>query len=238
MSTAVKQFHEEEAIGKTYDFRVARRLLRYLKPYKRALYPALVFTLVLNLLGILQPKFTQYAIDWYILPRNLGGLVWIALGLLAALLARFIFSYFQEVLLNSVGQRVMYDLRSELYRKLQQQEVSYYDRNPVGRIMTRLTSDVDALNELFTSGVIDLLGDIVMIFAIIGMMLWMDWQLTLVTLVTVPMLFAATSWFRKHARIGYDRVRTRLARMNAFLQEHLSGAQTVQIFNAEEKSLK
>jgi ATP-binding cassette subfamily B protein len=238
MSTAVKQFHEEEAIGKTYDFRVARRLLRYLKPYTRALYPALLFTLVLNLLGILQPKFTQYAIDWYILPRNLGGLVWIALGLLAALLARFIFSYFQEVLLNSVGQRVMYDLRSQLYRKLQQQEVSYYDRNPVGRIMTRLTSDVDALNELFTSGVIDLLGDVVMIFAIIGMMLWMDWQLTLVTLVTVPMLFAATSWFRKHARIGYDRVRTRLARMNAFLQEHLSGAQTVQIFNAEEKSLR
>ncbi|HEX8652384.1 MAG TPA: ABC transporter ATP-binding protein [Pyrinomonadaceae bacterium] len=238
MSTAVKQFHEEEAIGKTYDFRVARRLLRYLKPYTRALYPALVFTLVLNLLGILQPKFTQYAIDWYIIPRNLGGLIWIALGLLTAMLARFIFSYFQEVLLNTVGQRVMYDLRSELYRKLQHQEVSYYDRNPVGRIMTRLTSDVDALNELFTSGVIDLLGDVVMIFAIIGMMLWMDWQLTLVTLVTVPLLFAATSWFRKHARIGYDRVRTRLARMNAFLQEHLSGAQTVQIFNAEEKSLK
>jgi ATP-binding cassette subfamily B multidrug efflux pump len=238
MSTAVKQFHEEEAIGKTYDFRVARRLLRYLKPYTRALYPALLFTLVLNLLGVLQPKFTEWAIDWYIIPRNLGGLVWIASGLLAALLARFIFSYFQEVLLNSVGQRVMYDLRSELYRKLQQQEVSYYDRNPVGRIMTRLTSDVDALNELFTSGVIDLLGDLVMIFAIIGMMLWMDWQLTLVTLVTVPMLFAATSWFRKHARIGYDRVRTRLARMNAFLQEHLSGAQTVQIFNAEEKSLR
>jgi ATP-binding cassette subfamily B protein len=238
MSTAVKQFHEEEAIGKTYDFRVARRLLGYLKPYKRALYPALAFTLVLNLLGVLQPKFTQYAIDWYIIPGNLGGLVWIALGLLAALLARFALSYFQEVLLNSVGQRVMYDLRSQLYRKLQHQEVAYYDRNPVGRIMTRLTSDVDALNELFTSGVIDLLGDLVMIFAIIAMMLWMDWQLTLVTLVTVPMLFAATSWFRKHARIGYDRVRTRLARINAFLQEHLSGAQTVQIFNAEEKSLK
>ena len=238
MSTAVKQFHEEEAIGKTYDFRIARRLLRYLKPYTRALYPALLFTLVLNLLGILQPKFTQYAIDWYIIPRNLGGLVWIALGLLAALLARFVFSYFQEVLLNSVGQRVMYDLRSQLYRKLQQQEVSYYDRNPVGRIMTRLTSDVDALNELFTSGVIDMLGDLVLIVAIIGVMLFMDWRLTLVTLVTVPMLFAATSWFRKHARIGYDRVRTRLARMNAFLQEHLSGAQTVQIFNAEEKSLR
>ncbi|HEX8747952.1 MAG TPA: ABC transporter ATP-binding protein [Pyrinomonadaceae bacterium] len=236
MATAVKQFHEEEAIGKTYDFRVARRLLRYLKPYIGSLVPALVLTLVLNLLGILQPKFTQYAIDWYIIPRSTAGLNLFVLVFLLVRLFHFVFSYFQEVLLNSVGQRVMYDLRSELYRKLQEQEVSYYDRNPVGRIMTRLTSDVDALNELFTSGVIDLLGDLVMIVAIMCIMLWMDVRLTLVTLLTVPMLFAATSWFRRGARRGYDMVRTRLARINAFLQEHLSGAQTVQIFNAEGKS--
>jgi len=102
--------------------------------------------------------------------------------------------------------------------------------------MTRLTSDVDALNELFTSGVIEVLGDVVMIIAIIFMMLWMDWRLTLVTLITVPLLFSATTWFRKHARRGYDMVRTRIARINAFLQEHISGAQTVQIFNAEQKS--
>ncbi|MDQ3819648.1 MAG: ABC transporter ATP-binding protein/permease [Acidobacteriota bacterium] len=243
MATAVKQFHEEEAIGKTYDFKVARRLLRYLRPYVRALVPALVLTLVLNLLGILQPMFTKWAIDWHIIPAqtdasHLAGLKWLALAFLAVKLAQFVFSYFQEVLLNSVGQRVMYDLRSELYKKLQHQEVAYYDRNPVGRIMTRLTSDVDALNELFTSGVIDLLGDLVMIVAIIAIMLWMDWRLTLVALVTVPMLSVATSWFRKGARRGYDRVRTRLARINAFLQEHFSGAQTVQIFNAERKSLR
>ncbi len=238
MATNVKQFHEEESIGKTYDFEIARRLLKYLKPYLRALVPALALTLGLNLLRITQPKFTQYAIDWYITPRNLGGLKWLALVFLGVLLVTFLLSYFQTVLLESVGQRVMYDLRSELYQKLQRQEVAYYDRNPVGRIMTRLTSDVDALNELFTSGVIDVLGDIVMIFGIIGMMLWMDWRLTIVTLVTVPMLFAATTWFRKHARRGYDRVRTRIARINAFLQEHLSGAQTVQIFNGEQRSLK
>ncbi|HKS29770.1 MAG TPA: ABC transporter ATP-binding protein [Pyrinomonadaceae bacterium] len=236
MATAVKQFHEEEAIGKTYDFRVARRLLRYLKPYVGTLIPALVLTLVLNLLGILQPKFTQYAIDWYIIPRDTTGLNLFVIAFLVVRLLHFAFSYFQEVMLNSVGQRVMYDLRSELYQKLQEQEVSYYDRNPVGRIMTRLTSDVDALNELFTSGVIDLLGDLVMIVAIMCIMLWMDVRLTLVTLLTVPMLFAATSWFRRGARRGYDMVRTRLARINAFLQEHFSGAQTVQIFNAEEKS--
>lgn len=267
MATAAKQFHEEEAIGKTYDWKVARRLLRYLKPYVRILVPALALTLLLNLLGILQPMFTKWAIDWYIIPARLdpskivglkwavdqhlipthsspnviggliGGLKWLGLIFLGTKLLQFLFSYFQEVMLNSVGQRVMYDLRSELYQKLQRQEVSYYDRNPVGRIMTRLTSDVDALNELFTSGVIDLLGDLVMIVAIIGMMVYMDWQLTLITLVTVPLLSLATSWFRKGARRGYDRVRTRLARINAFLQEHFSGAQTVQIFNAEKKSL-
>src|SRR5213078_993801 len=124
------------------------------------------------------------------------------------------------------------------YDKLQHQEVSYYDRNPVGRIMTRLTADVDALNELFTSGVTDVLGDLVMIAAIIVVMVYMDVRLTLVTLLTVPLLFAATTWFRKGARRGYDLVRVRIARIFAFLQEHFSGAQTVQLFNAEARSLR
>ncbi len=246
MSSAVKQFHEEEAIGKTYDWQLSRRLLRYLRPYVRPLTPALILTLVLNALGVLQPKFVQYAIDWYIVPSSKGqapagpaitGLAWLALAMLAVRLLFFAFSYFQVILLNTVGQRVMYDLRSELYQKLQRQEVAYFDRQPVGRIMTRLTSDVDALNELFTSGIIDVLGDLVMIFVIIGIMLAMDWKLSLVTLVTVPLLVWATSWFRKGARRGYDMVRTRIARINSFLQEHLSGAQTVQLFNREAKSL-
>ena len=237
MSAAVKQFHEEEAIGKTYDLQVERRLLRYLKPYARLLVPALILTLLLYLLGILQPKFTQYAIDWYILPRRTQGIALFALIYLGAQFARFVFSYFQVVLLNTIGQYVMFDLRREIYDKLQHQEIAYYDRNPVGRIITRLTADVDALNELFTSGVTDLLGDLVMIAGIIAVMVWMDVRLTLVTLLTVPMLFVATTWFRKGARRGYDMVRTRLARIYAFLQEHFSGAQTVQIFNAEAKSL-
>ncbi len=236
MSSAVKQFHEEEALGKTYDFQIVRRLLRYLKPYMRILIPALFLTLTLNLLGVLQPKFTQYAIDWHILPGITEGLSLLVGLFVAVQFLRLVFSYFQTILLNTVGQYVMFDIRRELYEKLQQQEVAYYDRNPVGRIMTRLTSDVDALNELFTQGVTDVLGDLVMIVAIIGVMLWMDVSLTLVTLLTVPMLFAATTWFRKGARRGYDMVRTRIARINAFLQEHFAGAQTVQIFNAEAKS--
>src|SRR5918993_3689048 len=236
MSTAVKQFHDEEAIGKTYDAGVARRLLKYLRPYVWWLVPALLLTLLANGLGVVQPKFVQYAIDEGILKSAHSVLVWIALAFLGAKLLQFGVSYVQTVILESVGQRVMYDLRAELYAKLQRQEVAYFDRNPVGRVMTRLTSDVDALNELFTSGVIEGLGDVVTIFAIVGFMLWMDWRLTLVALVTVPLLFAATVWFRKHARRGYDLVRTRLARINAFLQEHLSGAAVVQLFNRERKS--
>lgn len=238
MSTAVKQFHEEEAIGKTYDFQVARRLLRYLKPYVRLLVFALLLTVGLNLLEILQPKFTQYAIDWNILPRKSDGLTLLVSLFFVSQLLRLVFSYFQSIFLNSAGQYVMFDMRKELYDKLQHQEVAYYDRNPVGRIMTRLTSDVDALNELFTAGVTDLLGDLVKIVAIISIMLWMDVRLTLVSLLTVPLLFGATTWFRRGARRGYDMVRTRIARINSFLQEHFAGAQTVQIFNAEAKSFR
>src|SRR5438876_3106827 len=238
MSTAAKQFHEEEAIGKTYDFQVARRLARYLKPYIRLLIPALMLTLLLNLFGILQPLFSWYAIDHYILPKKTDGLVLFALVYVATQFLRFVCSYFQVVLLNTAGQYAMFDMRREIYEKLQHQEISYYDRNPVGRIVTRLTADVDALNELLTSGVTDLLGDLVMIVGIIGVMAWVNSRLTLITLLTVPMLLAATTWFRNGARRGFDMVRTRVARIYAFLQEHFTGAQTGQIFNAESKSLR
>jgi ATP-binding cassette subfamily B protein len=237
MSTSVKQFHEEEAIGKTYDFQVARRLLRYVKPYMRLLIPAVVLTLLVNGIGTLQPLFTWYSIDHYIVPKTTKGLALFALVYVGTQFLRFVFSYFQVVLLNTVGQFAMLDLRREIYEKLQHQEVAYYDRNPVGRIITRLTADVDALNELLTSGVTDLMGDLVMIVGIIGVMAYANWRLTLITLLTVPMLLAATTWFRKGARRGFDMVRTRLARIYAFLQEHFSGAQTVQIFNAEAESL-
>lgn len=236
MSDAVRKYHEEEEIGKTYDFKVARRLVRYLKPYWRLAVAALVLTLLTNVLISTQPYFTKMAVDDFITPKSVDGIWLFALAFFGVFLFRFIFSYLQEILLNNVGQRVMFDLRTELFTKLQQQEVAYYDHYPVGRIMTRLTSDVDALNELFTSGVIDVLGDLVVIFAIIGIMFWLDWKLAIISLITVPLLFTATNWFRKHARTGFDRVRTRNAKLNAFLQEYLSGAQTVQLFNAEHKA--
>ncbi len=238
MSEETKNSHEEEAIGKTYDFRVAKRLLGYLKPYWYIAAFALVLTVLVNVLGSLQPRFTQIAVDDYIMPKQTDGIWIFALAFFGLFLFRFIFSYVQEILLNNVGQKVMFDLRTEIYTKLQEQEVAYYDKNPVGRTITRITSDVDALNELFTSGVIDVLGDLVIIFAIVAQMFWYDWKLALVSLITVPLLFAATNWFRKHARNGFDKVRTRTAKLNAFLQEHISGAQTVQLFNAEKKAQK
>jgi ATP-binding cassette subfamily B multidrug efflux pump len=232
---AETKHNEEEKIGKTYDWTVTRRLLRYLRPYVNLIIPALVLTVLLNYAASLQPQFSRHAVDDFITPRQTEGLYWFAFLFFGVFLLRFVFSYTQEILLNRVGQRVMFDLRTEIYTKLQRQEIAYYDKNPVGRVITRITSDVDALNELFTSGVIDVLGDLVIIFAIIATMFWMDWKLALVSLVTVPLLFLATNWFRVNARRGFDAVRTRLAKLNAFLQEHISGAQTVQLFNAERK---
>jgi ATP-binding cassette subfamily B protein len=237
VSDAAKTHHDEDEIGKTYDLGVVRRLLRYLKPYWQLAAAALVLTLLANVLLSTQPYFTKVAVDQFITPKSTDG-IWVFAGLFfAVFLLRFVFSYAQEILLNNVGQRVMFDLRTELFTKLQRQEVAYYDKYPVGRIMTRLTSDVDALNEMFTSGVIDVLGDLVVILAIVTWLFALNWKLAIVSLVTVPLLFVCTNWFRKHARRGFDRVRTRNAKLNAFLQEYISGAQTVQLMNAERKAM-
>jgi ATP-binding cassette subfamily B protein len=237
VSEAAKKYHEEDEIGKTYDLKVVRRLVRYLKPYWPLAAAALVLTLLANVLLSTQPYFTKVAVDDFITPKNTDGIWLFAAAFFGVFLLRFVFSYAQEILLNNVGQRVMFDLRTEIFTKLQNQEVAYYDQYPVGRIMTRLTSDVDALNEMFTSGVIDVLGDLVVILAIITWLFALNWKLAIVSLVTVPLLFVCTNWFRKHARRGFDRVRTRNAKLNAFLQEYISGAQTVQLMNAEQKAL-
>jgi len=238
MSEEARKYHEEDAIGKTYDFRVVKRLVRYVGPYWKLAAPALVLTVLTSILISTQSYFTKVAIDDYIAPKVTDGLWLFVLLFFCLFLFRFLFSYFQEILVNNVGQRVMFDLRTQIFTKLQKQEVAYYDRYPVGRIITRLTSDVDALNEMFTSGVIDVLGDLVVIFALLVWMFAVDWKLAIVSLVTIPLLFAATNWFRKQARNGFDKVRTRNARLNAFLQEYISGAQTVQLFNAEKKALR
>jgi len=236
MSEEVRKYHEEDEIGKTYDLKVTRRLFRYLRPYWKMASVALLLTVLSNVLFTTQGYFTKTAVDNFIVPKKIDGIWLFAFAFFGVFLFRFIFSYIQEILLNNVGQRVMFDLRTELFTKLQRQEVAYFDRYPVGRTMTRLTGDVDSLNELFTSGVIDVLGDLVVILAITGVLFFLDWKLALISLVTVPLLFLSTNWFRKHARSGFDRVRTRNAKLNAFLQEYISGAQTVQLFNGEMKA--
>jgi ATP-binding cassette subfamily B protein len=238
--------HEEEQLGKLYDARAARRLIRYLGPYKRTVGVALLLTVGLNLTRQVGPLLTKWAIDDYVKPasesamgldRAFHGITILSLIYILSLAVTLGVGYFQDVLLNTVGQRVMYDLREQIFGKLQTVEVAFYDTNPVGRLITRLTTDVDALNELFTSGLVEVLGDVVLIAGALGMMFYFNWRLALVSLTVVPLLVAATAWFRRGAREGFRQVRTKIARLNAFTQEHISGAQTVQLFNREEKSL-
>lgn len=239
--------HEEEQLGKLYDGRAARRLIRYLAPYKRTVVVALVLTVGLNLARQVGPLLTKWAIDDYVKPASEGairldqafqGITILSVVYILSLALTLGVGYFQDVLLNTIGQRVMYDLREQIFAKLQTIEVAFYDTNPVGRLITRLTTDVDALNELFTSGLVEVLGDVVLIAGALGMMFYFDWRLALVSLIVVPLLIAATAWFRRGAREGFRQVRTKIARLNAFTQEHISGAQTVQLFNREEKALR
>lgn len=238
--------HEEEQLGKLYDARAARRLIRYLGPYRRTVGVALVLTFALNLTRQVGPLLTKWAIDDYVKPASeaamgldqaFRGIAILSLVYILSLAVTLGVGYFQDVMLNTIGQRVMYDLREQIFGKLQSVEVAFYDTNPVGRLITRLTTDVDSLNELFTSGLVEVLGDVVLIAGALGMMFYFNWRLALVSLTVVPLLVAATAWFRRGAREGFRQVRTKIARLNAFTQEHISGAQTVQLFNREEKAL-
>lgn len=212
------------------------RLLPYVRPHLKKLLWGLAITLVLNALRSTQPLFTKYAVDWCIAPGRMEGLASLALGILLVRVLIFAFFYFQGLLLNGFGQRVLADLRLALYEKLQGLDLAYFDRTPVGTVLTRLTSDLDAMGELFTTCTKEGLGDLVVTTSMVAIMLWMDWRLTLVTLATMPLLFVATSWFRRRAERGYDSLSGRMAALNAFLQEHLAGALTVQLFGREEKA--
>jgi ATP-binding cassette subfamily B protein len=215
----------------------AARLLSYVRPHVRKLLLGLVITLVLNALRSTQPLFTRYAVDWYIAPGQVEGLTALAVCFLLARVLIFALFYLQCVLLNGFGQRVLADLRLALFDKLQRLDLSYFDRTPVGSVLTRLTSDLDAMGELFTSCTREGLGDLVIMASTVVIMLWMDWRLTLVTLATMPLLVLMTRWFRRRAARGYDSMGVKMAALNAFLQEHLAGALTVQLFNREAKAL-
>src|SRR5882672_9754692 len=225
--------HDDEILGKAYDARLMRRLLQYLRPYWRSVLVAFVVIIVGAAVSLAQPYLMKIAIDRYIATGRLAGLDRLAAVYLALLVISFAAEYIQTWTLQLTGQRIMFDLRLAIYRHLQRLDLRYYDRNPVGRLMTRVTSDVDVLNDLFTSGVVTVFGDVFTLFGIMGMMLWMNWRLALVTFSVLPIILVITQWFRRNVRDSYRTVRGLIARINAFLQENITGMSTVQLFRRE-----
>jgi ATP-binding cassette, subfamily B, multidrug efflux pump len=229
------QYHEEEVLGKAYDTRLARRLLKYLRPYWRVVVVSIVLLLVVSALQLVGPYLTKVAIDTYIGTGDIDGLSRIALLFLGVLLLQLAVSFFQTYLMHWTGQRIMHDLRVQIFRHIQHLHTGFFDRNPVGRVITRITTDVDVLNELFTSGVVTIFGDIFLLTGIVVVMLAMNWQLALVSFSVIPLIFLATMVFKIKVRDSYRWVRTAIARINAFLQENITGMSVVQIFVQEER---
>ena len=225
--------HEEETLGKAYDARLMRRLLRYLRPYRVRVFAAIAVLLCAAGIEIVGPLLTRYALDHAIPDRNAPLLLQLAGVYLAAMLISFVLEAVQTLLTTRLGQSVMYDLRRELFAHLQRLRLSFFDRNPVGRLITRVTSDVEVLNELFSSGVVTVFGDVFTLFVIAGVMLVIDWRLALVTFAVMPFVFFAAALFRSRIRDAYRDIRVRLARINAFLQERITGIATVQLFGRE-----
>jgi ATP-binding cassette subfamily B protein len=238
---------EVDARGAIYDRRLAGRLLRFLAPYKKEVALSIVLLAAISLFEIAGPYLTKVAIDTYVKPASgqgaipseaSRGLLLIAVAYVAVLAAAFALRYFQSYMMSMVGQRAMRDLRMDIFRHLGTLTPSYYDSRPVGQVLTRVTQDVSVLNELFSQGVVAVLGDFFILFGIVGAMLWLDWRLALVTLTTVPLLVIATAVFRAKVRVSYRRVRSRLARINAVLQEHLQGLDVLKFFNAEQRETR
>jgi ATP-binding cassette subfamily B multidrug efflux pump len=229
---------DQDTPAPRYDAALLRRLLRYLRPYRWLAAGAVLLLLLQSGLALIGPRLTERALDVAI-PRMDVGLLGLLAGLyLATLLFELVVEYGGAVLTAFVGQRVMYDLRMEIFGHLQRLSVTYFDRNPVGRLMTRVTSDVETLNELFSSGVVTIFGDVFTLLAIMGMMLLIDVRLALVTFAVIPLVWLTAAIFRRRVRDAFRDIRYRLARLNAFLQERLSGMRVVQLFGREADSAR
>jgi ATP-binding cassette, subfamily B, multidrug efflux pump len=228
--------HDEDVVGKAYDARLMRRLLGYLRPYTPQAALALAAIIANSMLQLAQPYLMKLAIDRYIPAGDLGGVNRIALWYLGILAGSFCLEFTQTWLLQTTGQRIMFDMRLQIYRRLQHLDLRFYDRNPVGRLMTRVTTDVDVINDLFTSGVVSIFGDVFTLAGIMIVMLTMNWRLALVAFAVLPLIFLVTQWFRRHVRESYRTVRRLIARINAYLQEHITGMGTVQLFRREARA--
>ena len=233
MTSPNTAIHEEDAVGKVLDRRLVSRLLRYVRPYGILVVASLVLLLTEGLLQLVGPLLTQRVIDVALPARDLTLVRNMALLFFGAIVASFACQYGETMLTALLGQRVMRDLRGELFAHLQRLPIAFFDRNPVGRLITRVTSDVEALNELFTAGVVAGLGDVFTLLAISVMMLVIDWRLALASFAVIPFVFLASHVFRRAVRTSYRDIRTRLARINAFLQERISGMRIVQLFGRQ-----
>ncbi len=241
---------EEEVLGKAYDSRLMARLLKYLRPYRWQVAIALVSILLKSFADVLGPYLTKVAIDRYLAPaqglssgfwswlspRAITGIAQIASIYVGLLVFSFLLEFLQTYFMQWTGQKVMFDLRRQIFRHLQRLHVAFFDRNPVGRLVTRVTTDVDALNEMFTSGVVSIFEDLFVLFGILGVMLCMNWKLALITFAVLPFIVYSTKIFRDRVRDSYRRIRVAIARINSYLQEHVSGMVVLQLFNRERKA--
>jgi ATP-binding cassette subfamily B protein len=237
--------HEEEALGKAYDSRLMRRLLEYMRPYKWRVILALTLTLAVTPLELAPPKLFQVSVDRYLVPAShqainvataRHGLVLISLLYLLVLFFDFLAQYVQIRIMQRVGQQTMYDMRQEIFAHIQRLSMNYYDKNPVGRLVTRVTTDVDALNDLFAAGVVTMINDFFLLAVMVGVLLYLNWRLALAALAVLPLILAVTFVFRRFVREANRRIRTAIARINAFLQEYISGMSIVQVFNRERRA--
>lgn len=230
--------HEEEVLGKAYDSRLMKRLLKYLKPYAWHVIVAILLSILVSGMEAIRPWFTKQAVDVNIAHSDKEGLLITALMFLSVLIVRGLVQYLNTYLTQWIGQRTIFDLRMELFVYLQNLGLKFFDRNPIGRLITRVTNDIEVLNEMFSSGIVMVFSDVFTIIGILYFMFSMNWELALVSLSVLPLLFYGTFLFRKKAREAYREVRIQIARINAFMQEHITGMVVDQIFNREKKSFE
>ena len=230
--------HEEEILGKAYDARLMRRLLHYLRPYKVQVAVAVLIVIGYSGLGPLRPYLTKIAVDSYIEKGNISGLFNIVLILFVVIFLQALLRYVSAYLTQWIGQKTIFDIRMQIFKHMQELGTKYFDKNPVGRLVTRVTNDVEALNDLFSSGIVMAFGDVFTIVWILTFMFSLSVQLALVTLTVLPVLFYITMVFRKKVRASYRQIRVLIARINAFLQEHITGVTVDQIYNREHRAFR
>ena len=230
--------HQEESLGKAYDLRLIRRLWRYIRPYKRLFFFAMLLLPIQQAFGLAQPYLMKIGIDQYIAQADLSGLQVVALLFLGAIIGETVMIFFHYYLTMAVAQRCLADLRVELFSHVQKLPMAYFDRNPVGRLVTRMTTDVDVLQEMFSSGVMTLISDFVMVVWIVGIMFYLHAELAMVSLALIPPMALAINFFRIRARQTYRLIRERIARINAYLGEAISGMAIIQLFAREEKTYR